>query len=43
MFKKKKSVKPWDLLKGPSAYAAQDVAEERMSICKGCPNFIKLT
>lgn len=43
MFKKKKDVRPWDLLKGPSAYTTKDVSEERMSICKSCPNFLKLT
>lgn len=34
--------RPWDLIH-PSLRAPSDVQDQRFEICKGCPEFIKLT
>lgn len=38
-----KEVRPWDFLKPGTEYASKEKKEERYSICKSCPEFIKLT
>ena len=38
-----KEVKPWDLLKGKSEFTKSEIIEERLKICKQCPEFIKIT
>jgi hypothetical protein len=35
--------RPWDLVNPETQWATSEVAEERYSICKGCPELIKLT
>jgi hypothetical protein len=35
--------RPWDLLNPSTEWAPAEVAEERYSICKACPELIKLT
>lgn len=35
--------RPWDLVNPKTEYASAEVAEERYSICKQCPELIKLT
>ena len=35
--------RPWDILNPSTEWASSDVAEERYSICKACPELIKLT
>jgi hypothetical protein len=40
--KKIRAVKPWDLL-NPEAYTTESVANERLEICRQCPEFIALT
>jgi len=37
------SVKPWDLLNPNKPRSLDEVAADRYSICKGCPQFIKLS
>ena len=37
------SVKPWDLFNPQEAKVSEEVLEERLSICSGCPQFIKAT
>jgi hypothetical protein len=37
------SVKPWDLLNPNKPRSLDEVAAERLSICKGCEHFIKLS
>jgi hypothetical protein len=34
--------KPWNLL-NKNNYTTQDVADERLDICRACPEFIKST
>ena len=34
--------RPWDLLDS-SKYVEEELAEERLSICKACPELIQLT
>lgn len=34
--------RPWDMIDKEN-YTEKSVAEERLSICKGCPELIKLT
>jgi hypothetical protein len=36
------SVKPWDMLNKEN-YTNEEVSKERLSICKACPELIKLT
>jgi hypothetical protein len=36
-------VRPWDLVNPNTEWASEDKAKERLSICKGCPELIKLT
>jgi hypothetical protein len=43
MEKSEKDVKPWDLINPNSEWATEDVSSERYSICKTCPELIKLT
>jgi hypothetical protein len=38
-----RTVKPWDMLKTSTEMASDELQEERYSICKGCPKFIKST
>ena len=35
--------KPWDLVNINTEWASEEKAEERYSICKSCPELIKLT
>jgi hypothetical protein len=35
--------RPWDILNPSTEWAPAEVAEERFSICKACPELIKLT
>lgn len=35
--------RPWDLVKPSTQWADEDTANERFSICKACPELIKLT
>ena len=35
--------RPWDMLDPTVERASEEVAEKRFSICKGCPELIKLT
>jgi len=35
--------RPWDLVNPKTEWASSEVAEERYSICKQCPELIKLT
>ena len=41
-YKDKNGVTPLDLLKRPTM-ASEDIALERLAICKACPELIKLT
>jgi hypothetical protein len=41
--KEPRDVKPWDLINPNSEWATEDVSSERYSICKTCPELIKLT
>lgn len=38
-----KPVRPWDLLKTSSPRTTDEEASERLSICRACPELIKLT
>jgi hypothetical protein len=35
--------RPWDLVNPSTEWANSDVAKERYSICKSCPELIKMT
>jgi hypothetical protein len=35
--------RPWDIVNPVTEWATSEVAEERYSICKACPELIKLT
>ena len=35
--------RPWDLINPETEWASDEVAEKRYSICKECPELIKLT
>ena len=35
--------RPWDLINPKTEWATEEVVEERYSICKSCPELIKLT
>jgi hypothetical protein len=35
--------RPWDIIKPSKQNAPKSVSEERYSICKECPEFIKIT
>jgi hypothetical protein len=35
--------RPWDLLNLNTEYVEEEKANERLDICKGCPEFISLT
>ncbi len=41
--KEGKDVKPWDLINPNTEWATLEVSSERYSICKACPELIKLT
>ena len=41
--KKRREVKPWDLLNPNTEYAEDSLKENRLSICESCPEYIKLT
>jgi hypothetical protein len=38
-----KPVRPWDLLKTSEPRATDEIASERLSICKECPELLKIT
>lgn len=38
-----KPVRPWDLLKTSEPRATDEIAGERLAICKACPELIKVT
>ena len=38
-----KPVRPWDLLKTSEPRATDEVASERLSICRECPELLKVT
>lgn len=38
-----KPVRPWDLLKTSEPRATDEVASERLSICRECPELLKIT
>lgn len=38
-----RKVKPWDFLNPHTEYTTEEIAENRYSICKSCPELIKLT
>lgn len=42
-YKEKNGVTPLDMLNPMTKYVEEDVAQERLSICKSCPELIKLT
>lgn len=35
--------RPWDIINPTTDWATSEVSEERLSICKSCPELIKLT
>jgi hypothetical protein len=35
--------RPWDIVNPNTGWTDEEKAEERFSICKGCPELIKLT
>jgi hypothetical protein len=35
--------RPWDMLNPNTEYVAEEVATERLSICKACPELIRAT
>jgi hypothetical protein len=35
--------RPWDLVNPKTEWASEELSEERYSICKNCPELIKLT
>lgn len=35
--------RPWDLVNPNTEWASTEMSEQRYSICKGCPELIKLT
>lgn len=35
--------RPWDLLNPKTEYVEDEVAEQRLSVCKACPRFVKAT
>jgi hypothetical protein len=37
------STRPWDLLSAQTKYVSKEAYSERLSICKGCPEFLSLT
>ena len=37
------STRPWDFVNPNTEYSSDEEAVRRMSICEGCPSFIKLT
>ena len=39
----KKEVRPWDLFNKNFERALPEIAKKRLSICKQCPEYIKLT
>ena len=36
-------VRPWDFLNPNTDYVTEETAEERLDICKACPELIQLT
>jgi tRNA(Ile2) C34 agmatinyltransferase TiaS len=38
-----RSAKPWDLLNKNIGRVEQDIAENRMDICRSCEHFLKVT
>jgi len=41
--KLKKPARPWDMLNPNTEYVSDEIQLKRMSICKKCPFYIKLT
>jgi hypothetical protein len=37
------STRPWDLINPNTEWASDEVVEQRYSVCKQCPEFIKIT
>jgi hypothetical protein len=37
------SVKPWDILNPNEPKSEEEIKEHRLSICRQCPEYIKLT
>lgn len=37
------STRPWDLLNPNTEYVDENIAKDRLDICKGCPEFFSLT
>lgn len=35
--------RPWDIVKSDTEWASQEVANERLNLCKACPEIISLT
>jgi len=35
--------RPWDIVNPKTEWAKEELASERLSICNGCPELIKLT
>jgi hypothetical protein len=35
--------RPWDLVNPNTEFVSTEISEQRYSICKGCPELIKLT
>lgn len=35
--------RPWDIVNPSTEWVSSEVSEQRFSICKGCPELIKLT
>jgi hypothetical protein len=42
-YKEKNGVTPLDMLNPNTKYASEDLAVARISICKSCPELIKIT
>lgn len=43
MEKSDKEVRPWDMLNPNTEWATEEISFERYSICRACPELIKLT
>lgn len=41
--KKIGETRPWDLVNPNTEWASKEISEQRYSICKDCPELIKLT
>jgi hypothetical protein len=43
LYKEKNGVTPLDMLNPMTKHAAEELSDSRMSICRSCPELIKLT